>query len=180
LDYRNEQAIEIERLKMEDFSRITGQLNHITWGGLDLGANAVVSIPDILEFEPQQPDSMGGEVLCYLLRKKEIIIPITLFETNINVMAAAFGGYWANGTATIDDVTYAAGMNATVETAFTKALVIAPKGVGSPGRLTLEAPYATAMLQRIEELGGGRGIKTTLLFKCAKGDSPYSIKMRRA
>jgi len=160
------------------YSNVAGQLNQVTFGGADLGANAVVTFPELYELEPVSPDSMGGEVLTYLIRKKEVVVSVTFHETSATVMAAAFGAFWGGASASIDD-TYSAGYNAGASGLWTKALVISPKGGGSAGRLTLELPYATPVGKQ-DQVGNGRNITTTIVFKAIRGGGAYVAKVTRS
>jgi len=158
----------------ETWTAVTGQLNKVSWGGTDLGSNNAVDIPELYDLEAVIPDSMGGEPLTYLLKKKEILVMVTFSESNADVFATAMGGF----TNEISD-SELAGLNVGADADWTKALVITPKVGATSGQLTFTMPYAIP-IGKWTNLGTNKANTTTIAFRAIRGAGDYSAKMERA
>jgi hypothetical protein len=161
----------------EDMANVFGQVNNVTFGGSDTGGHSVLDLEEFFEFQPVEPDSMGGEVLCYLLKKKEIIVSITFFEVKKElILGIALGPFYSSPTFDLDD-DYFPGHNASNDPNWTKALVVTPKN-DITGRLTLTFPYATPV-GRFQNVGGPESILVPTIFRCVRGGGGYSARIVR-
>lgn len=160
------------------YSDVFGQLPVVTWGGTDLGkVEGEIVLPPLWTVEKVQPQSMGGEVYAYILKKTPIEITIPFSEFSDEVVEAAFGGFYTAGNVTIGDAVYS-GSNLSANASFTKELVITPKGSAS-GLWKLTAPFATVIEQKIEKLFGTEHIQTIITFGCTRGTGSYVAKLEK-
>lgn len=159
----------------EDWTKVFGQICTVTFGGNDLGGHGVVDLEEFFDFEPVQPDSMGGEVLTYMLKKKEVIVAIEFEEVNDNVMKAALGPFYTNSF-DLDD-TYYAGHNVGSDSNWTKALVITPKAT-TTGLLVLTFPFALPV-GRFRNIGSAKNIIVPTVFRCMRGSGNYVARITR-
>jgi hypothetical protein len=169
---------ERKRIDMaENFANVFGQVNSCSFGGNDMGGNSVLETDEFFDFIPVVPDSMGGEVLAYILKKKEVIISATFYEIlNVNLLAMALGPFYAAGTFDLDD-DYYPGHNASGDANWTKALVFTPKN-NIAGRLTLTFPYATPV-GKFKNIGSPENILVPTIFRCVRGSGNYAARIAR-
>ena len=164
----------------ENWANVFGQVCTVTFGGNDMGGHAVIDFDEFFDFEPVAPDSMGGEVLTYLLRKKEILVAITFEEVNDNVLSAVLGPFYDPAATPKkfelnDD--YCPGYNVGNDSDWTKALVITPKA-STAGLLVLTFPYALPV-GRFQNIGSSKNIIVPTVFRCMRGSGNYVAKIER-